>query len=437
MKAINKYMIKDRKLLINPKKSVGMKLFDEYTGKYFTDYCGQFGSLPVTPDHRMLKDPAFLKKMKKAAVHNPTNSDFLTKGMLKFCDRFHEHFMDYQGFKHLFFISGGTLAVENGLKVAFDWKIRTEQSKGREIYENELEVIHFTGAFHGRSGYCLSLTNTTPDKTAGFPKFDWPRFRFPVLKYPGHSFERSEIESLVMSELNSYLERRHNKVAAIIVEPIQGEGGDCHMSSSFWQYLRRMADHYDALLIADEVQTGGYTTGRPWAYEHFAPSRSNGRELVTPDLVCFGKKFQNSGIIAGSRVDSISNNVFKVPSRINSTFGGNYIDFIRAEKYLEIIETDRLYHNVQEVSKELLRQLTFLTPAITNVRGSGFMIAFDVKDTETRDDLIAFLFEKKLIVLPCGSNSLRIRPPLNVSINDFDELMCTLAEWGNIHINDF
>lgn len=416
-KIINKYMIKDRKLLINPKKSTGMKLFDEYSGKYYIDFGGQFGSLPVTPDHKMMKDHSFIKKMKTASIHNPTNSDFLTEGMINFCDRFHKSFMKTQGFKHLFFISGGTLAVENALKVAFDWKIKKNNKK---VHENDLEIIHFTKAFHGRSGYAMSLTNTTPDKTDNFPKFHWPRFDFPVLDDSNHLFKRSTIESLVMSELESYLNKRHNKVAAIIVEPIQGEGGDRHMSPSFWKYLRRISDCYDIILIADEVQTGCYTTGKPWAYEHLGEA---------PDIVCFGKKFQNSGITTSSRIDQIPDNVFRVPSRINSTFGGNYTDFIRAEKYLEIIETDKLYDNVDDVSEKILSRLSYVGSGISNVRGRGFMIAFDVLNGKERDNLVEFLFKKKCIVLPCGEKSIRIRPPLNVGISDFDELLFFLSKW--------
>lgn len=181
------------------------------------------------------------------------------------------------------------------------------------------KIIHFKNAFHGRSGYSLSLTNTDPSKYLYFPLFDWPRFDLPVLKFP---LDEENIDYVIRKEqeieeqLINLLSEDGDDIAAIILEPIQGEGGDNHIRPEFWLKLRNLANQYDVLLIADEVQSGIGLTGKMWAYEHFGEGST-----ATPDIVCFGKKSQVCGIMCTSRIDEINNNVFKVPSRINSTWG--------------------------------------------------------------------------------------------------------------------
>src|SRR5438105_5634180 len=157
-----------------------------------------------------------------------------------------------------FFIEGGAMAVENALKAAMDWKVRKNLQSGRG--ERGTEIIHFERAFHGRSGYTLSLTNTDPRKTAYFAKFTWPRILSPSLDFSLPSAQRegvaAEREKLAEQQIRNTLIQRGPDVAAIIVEPIQGEGGDNHFRGEFLQQLRRICDEHELLLIFDEVQTG-------------------------------------------------------------------------------------------------------------------------------------------------------------------------------------
>src|SRR5437879_835097 len=163
-----------------------------------------------------------------------------------------------------FFIEGGSLAVENALKAAIDWKVRKNLAAGKG--ERGTEIIHFERAFHGRSGYTLSLTNTDPRKTAYFARFPWPRIVCPRIEFSLPPNQRAvavaEKEKIAEQQIRDVLAQKNDDIAAIIIEPIQGEGGDNHFRPEFFRALRRICDENDALLIFDEVQCGMGITGK-------------------------------------------------------------------------------------------------------------------------------------------------------------------------------
>ena len=195
---------------------------------------------------------------------------------------------------HLFFVEGGALAVENALKCAFDWKSRRNEAAGRSP-ELGTKVLHLTRAFHGRSGYTLSLTNTDPVKTDRFPKFDWPRIEVPAIH--STATRRAEAaEARALAQAREAFERYPHDIACFIAEPIQGEGGDNHMRPEFLQAMQRLCHEYDALFILDEVQTGVGTHRHPLGLPAARPA---------PDIVAFAKKVQVGGIMAGRRVDLV------------------------------------------------------------------------------------------------------------------------------------
>ena len=174
-------------------------------------------------------------------------------------------------FPHLFFIEGGSLAVENALKVGFDWKVQKNMRRG--LPESlGTQVIHFNSAFHGRSGYTLSLTNTfDPRKTKWFPKFDWPRIPTPSLEFPITDEVLSNVikaEARAIEAFKDACRTRRNDIACCIIETVQGEGGDNHFRTEFMQALRNLCDEEEVFLIIDEVQCGFGLTGKWWAFEH-------------------------------------------------------------------------------------------------------------------------------------------------------------------------
>jgi L-lysine 6-transaminase len=409
--------------IIDLERSHGSYIHDALTGRDVLDFYSYFASLPVGHNHpRLLSDPAFRRALERAAIANPSNSDIYTTEYAAFVDTF-ARIAKPAAFSHLFFVAGGSLAVENALKAAFDWKVRRNRAAGHG--DLGTQVLHFREAFHGRSGYALSLTNTDPVKTDAFPKFAWPRVINPTIELPAtpQAIERTAaLERRAVAEIEAAFARHPHDIAAIIIEPIQGEGGDNHFRGEFLRALRRLADEHEALLIFDEVQTGIGITGKMWAHEHFG---------VTPDIVAFGKKAQVCGIMATDRIDQVRDNVFRTPSRINSTWGGNLADMVRATKYLEIIRDEELVENAARMGERLLERLSDLERrhcAVTSVRGRGLLTAFTLPSAEHRDALRQTCWARGLATLASGPRSIRFRPCLNVCASEVDEAARILDE---------
>ncbi len=398
-------------IVMDMDKSHGSYVVDE-NGIEYLDLFSMFASTAIGYNHPHLM--AKVDFLGRNAVNKPAMSDIYTKDYADLIDTFERVAMPKE-LQYLFFISGGTLAVENALKTAFDWKTRLNFSKG--IEKEASDVIHFKQAFHGRSGYTLSLTNTKdPRKYEYFPKFDWPRIENPKRIFPvteDNLCKVVEAEKCAIEQIENVLETRKNKVACIIIEPIQGEGGDNYFRKEFFQKLREICDREEILLIFDEVQTGMGMTGKMWAFQHYD---------VIPDVISFGKKTQVCGILANKeKLDQIPNNVFKESSRINSTFGGNYIDMLRFKLILEVIEQEKLVENAAEKGKYILSKLNEIakeTKKIHSVRGLGLFIAFDFSSDSDRSNFINTCFENHMIILPCGEDSVRMRPHLNISEED-------------------
>eukprot|EP01098_Paradermamoeba_levis_P003041 TRINITY_DN1424_c0_g1_i3.p1 TRINITY_DN1424_c0_g1~~TRINITY_DN1424_c0_g1_i3.p1 ORF type:complete len:357 (-),score=116.56 TRINITY_DN1424_c0_g1_i3:231-1301(-) len=328
-------------------------------------------------------------------------------------------------FKHLFFVQGGSQAVENALKAAFDWKVQKNLRKG--LGERGKKALHFKEAFHGRGGYTMSLTNTSdPNKYKYFALFDWPRVTNPKARFPltGKNLEdtiRDEQKSL--AEIRSVLDQQGPDVACIILEPVQGEGGDNHFRPEFWQELRKIADQYEVMLIADEVQTGFGLSGKFWTYQHYG---------VVPDMVTFGKKSQVCGFMSTGRIDDIDTNVFKVSSRINSTWGGNLVDMVRSQRFLEIIEEDKLVQNSAQVGQYLVQQLEKLQAAypslISGVRGKGLLVSFETATPELNGKLRSLAYERGVLLISCGTQTIRFRPFLDTTTQQLDKAVSVLKQ---------
>ncbi|MCJ7735461.1 MAG: L-lysine 6-transaminase, partial [Anaerolineales bacterium] len=360
-----------------------------------------------------------LEKLTLSAIHKPANSDIYTTLMAEFVQKFSQVVMP-ESMPHLFLVSGGALAVENALKTAFDWKVQKNLARMGKLADSKTEfihglgskVIHFKEAFHGRSGYTLSLTNTSdPRKHKYFPKFDWPRIVNPKLSFPATDQVLEgvkKIEDIAVAQIEMAVHQYPGDIAALILEPIQGEGGDNHFRPEFIQTLRRLAEKHEFLLIFDEIQSGIGLTGKMWAYEHYG---------VEPDIIAFGKKTHVCGIIGGKRIDEVKNNVFVESSRINSTFGGNLVDMVRCTRILEIIEEEKLIEHTARMGDVMLDGLESIAAeskeVVSNVRGKGLMIAFDLPDQAKRDTMLDSMFENCLLAMKSGDHSIRFRGMLD------------------------
>ena len=402
-------------IVFDLERSRGSRIYDAKAGEFYLDFFSCFATVPLGYNHPRLTTRETIQELGRAAVQKPSNSDAYTSEMAAFVDTFSRLGVP-QSMPHMFLIEGGALAVENALKVSFDWKVRKNLAAGKG--EKGSQVIHFEDAFHGRSGYTLSLTNTDPIKTDYFPKFDWPRIRNAKCVFPlvGENLERvMAAEEEALNQIRTVLDAIGEDVACLIIEPIQCEGGDRHFRPEFHRALRRICDQYDILFIYDEVQTGFGMTGRMWAFEHF----------VEPDIVTLGKKSQVCGLIAGKRIDEVPDNVFKVSSRLNSTWGGNLVDMVRSRIHMEIFDEENTFNHVRAMGDILLGQIRQLQAdypdKVSNARGLGLLCALDLPDQETRNQLVRDLFQRRLIILGCGRRSIRFRTSLNIPEKDLRE----------------
>jgi len=414
---IGKHMLADgMDQVIDLKKSHGSWLVDARDGKEYLDLFSMFSSMPVGYNHPTLLENR--ERIADAALNKPTNSDIYSTQMAEFVDTVGRIAQpDYLPYS--FFVEGGALGVENALKTAFDWKVRKNIAAGKG--EKGSRVIHFTECFHGRTGYTMSLTDSPdPRKTLYFPQFDWPRIDNPKLYFPLTDEVLEHIlkaETIAINQIKSAVAENPDDIAALIIEPIQGEGGDNHFRGEFFQELRVLADEHEFMLIYDEVQTGVGITGKMWAHQLFNSS-------TRPDIISFGKKMQICGIFAGKRIDEVENNVFHESSRLNSTWGGNIVDMVRISLYLEIIAAEDLVNQAATNGDYLLAKLhdiqTDFDGVVHNVRGRGLFAAFDLLDGSTRDTLADLIIAEGAMILGSGKKSIRFRPHLNITREEID-----------------
>ena len=284
---LKKYMLVDGfDITIDLNQSTTSHIQDSRTNKKLLDFFTFIASNPLGMNHPKLNNEEFIKQIGRVAISKPSLSDVYAKEQAEFVDTFFKIAVpDY--FKYAFFIEGGALAVENTLKAAFDWKVRKNFEKGYKE-EKGTKILHFKQAFHGRSGYTLSLTNTDPNKIMYFPKFDWPRVSNPKITFPLNEENLAKVialENQSIAEIKQAIHDNKDDIAGLILEPIQGEGGDNHFRKEYFGQLRQICDENDIIFILDEVQTGIAMTGKMWAHQHY----------VIPDIISFGKKTQVCG----------------------------------------------------------------------------------------------------------------------------------------------
>ena len=413
--------------IIDLNKSHGSWLVDSRDDKEYLDLFSMFASLSVGYNHPYLLENK--DRLMSSALNKPTNSDVYSMEMAAFVDTM-GRIAQPQYLPYAFYIEGGGLAVENALKTAFDWKVRKNLSKG--IKNKGSQIIHFKECFHGRTGYTMSLTDSPdPRKTLYFPKFDWPRIDNPKINFPLNDENLEDVinkENIALEQIKDAIRNNPDDIAGLIIEPIQGEGGDNHFRCEFFKELRNLANEEEFLLIYDEVQTGVGITGNMWAHQSFTPHscKCDCEDASTaPDIISFGKKTQVCGIFASKRLDEVDGHVFHESSRLNSTWGGSLVDMVRFTIYLEIIEKENLVQNANDMGNHLSKCLNDLQAnhpnIVSNVRNKGLFGAFDLNDGEQRDSLVGAILNEGAMMLGCGTKSIRFRPHLNITEQEMND----------------
>lgn len=387
-------------IVVDLDKSHDSFIVEAETGREYLDLSTQFASQALGWNHPRLL--AIKEKLGRIALHKIANPDFYTQELAEFLEILSRHAIDFSKF---FLVEGGSCGVNFSIAACCDY--RAKKLKLTDTECNNLNVVHFTKSFSGRCGYPLSITNTSPNKVAFFPKFSWTRVSTPSITFPINLEQVQSLENQALLEIENAFKK--NNVAAVVLESILGEGGDLHLRPEFFQQLRQLTTKYDIMLILDEVQSGCMITAKMWAYQHFG---------IVPDCLAFGKKFGTAGFCSTNKIDEVPDNVFRTPSRISSTFGGNLVDMVRSTAILQAIDEDNLQQNVIDVGSYLLDKLHNVD-GIENVRGRGLMIAFDLPTTERRDQVLNKIKERASI-LPCGDKSIRLRPHLTFTKENAD-----------------
>lgn len=352
-------------------------------GNQFLDFTSNIGASPLGYGHPDVMHA--LVRMAQNGAHKIAGQDFYCREHADLSERFLSILPD--GFR-AFFVNSGAEAVENAIKIAY----RKRMAQGLPV----LPGVSCTGAFHGRTLGALSFTFSKPVQKAGFPEL-------PVLRI---KFCRDDSDP-EMDAIGKVLEQ--HKVAFIISEVVQGEGGYNVASKKFIQNLRRHADAHGVPLILDEVQSGMGRTGRWWAFEHYG---------VKPDIMSTAKALQVGAAAFRSDFDPGQQGV------LSSTWGGgSRIDMAVGSAIIDAIKRDKLLDNATRMGERLKKGLQELVGrrGLTDVRGIGLMVGIEFDTKENRDAAISGMFKKGLLMLPAGQKAMRAIPPLIVTAEEIDE----------------
>ena len=406
------------KMMANYQNSYGNYIAD-LDGNVLLDVYAQIASLPVGYCNPALLAATMSPQMASATINRPALGNFpqhdwaniLKSSVLKVAPA---------GLDQVFTAMAGSDANETAYKAAFMWKRRQERGgldadfsadeissamNNQSPGSPHMSILSFKTAFHGRLFGSLSTTRSKPIHKIDIPAFDWPQASFPRLKYPleANVLENKAEESRCLDETEDIIVNFHNPVAAVVVEPVQSEGGDNHASPDFFRELRDMTKRHNIMFIVDEVQTGIGATGKFWAHEHWGLTKP-------PDMVTFSKKAQTAGYYFGNP-DLRPNK----PYRQFSTWMGDPAKALLFKAIIEEIERLDLVENTARTGEYLYSELQGLAKRypneIRNLRGQG-QGTFIAWDNPRRDDFLRRAKGLGINIGGSGENAVRLRPML-------------------------
>ncbi len=409
---VENFMLKDGlNFILDTKKSHGSTLVNLLDGKQYINFHGGYRSNALGENYHGFTQDDYIR-VARATINKQAHADIYTAEQLQATKTFFELYAKPAGFEKIFLIDTGTLSVENAIKIAIRnhaLKLLQNDNHDNSFYLKNPIIIGLEGAFHGRSGLSMTLSRTDPNKHEYMPKFDWP-----CLARPKNATVAEVEKSL--NQLTMLLNKHKQHIAAIILEPIQCEGGDHFLPKAFFQKLKKIADKHNFYLIYDETQTGFYTTGEAFAFQSL--------QLPKPNLICGAKKSSIGYVLADSIILDTPGNAFQISGKINSTWGGHGGDLLVCARKLELIHENNIMSNVQMQGKTLLSYIKKLSgkfsQIIHNPKGIGLLVSIDCPSLKIRDKIIEKSFANQLLLLPGGIPengpfTIRIGPPLTIT----------------------
>ncbi len=393
-------------------------------GQRIFDWAGYYGSKLIGHNHPRLQEPAYLKMLARAANNKVANPDFITQECLdyyKLLHRLSPKTMQGCESREVYAVNSGAEAVENMLKYLLSWHNAKHQKRGGRSQSSNRRFLYFDQAFHGRTVYALQVTQTLdPVATQDFHGLAATgniKVPFPAIDSDAPAAENDERTRQSLALIESILSQMGEEIVGIIVEPIQGAGGQRCAQPEWFRGLSRLAHQYEVGLGFDEVQTSAGPTGELFAIDNFDLP-------YAPQAVAVGKKFAVGALFMREPLADIG--------VLDSTWGGGLVDMVRFCQEWAVVEDEGLMARAAVNGQYLadgLRGLQSRFPALVrNVRGMGLYQGFTLPDGATRAKLSDIALQQHdLLLLGAGAASIRTRPNLSVTEADIDRFLDILG----------
>tara|TARA_B100001173_G_scaffold312323_1_gene332947 strand:+ start:4716 stop:5942 length:1227 start_codon:yes stop_codon:yes gene_type:complete len=381
-------------------RSSGSYIYDLNTNQEYLDFMGMYSTLAIGYNNEELisyfknseiKESLFLNKITNCEINSEILEDF---------QKIFKSEMSMGEFSNFYFTSTGALAIEAAIKTA----IKSTTKKNPII-------MTFRGSFHGIYGYGGILTDrfdSVKSRLNGFPGNYWQKLE-PFYGKKSNSLNSQTLEESIQN-LEKYIKDFKDRIAAILVEPIQCTYGDHYLSIEYLKELKNISKNLNIPLIFDEIQTGFYSTGEKWYFNHID---------VIPDILVFGKKAQLSGIMVNVKHSSI----FKNASTLEATWDSNLIDMFRSSSILTILKNKKnLSNQIIENSNYFISKLK-THEELKNIRHIGYLIGMDFESEKFRNDFVKKIKKNGLLCNPTRTNSIRFRPHLLSNKIDFENAL--------------
>jgi len=371
---------------LNFTKSKNSFLYDDNSKKKYLDFFGQYSTLTLGYNSDAFKSNNLKKEVLKIFPQKIVNCELDTYIQSNFKKKFKDN-LGLNYYKNFHFCSTGALAVEAAIKTS----ITASKKKNKNI-------LVFSGNFHGINSYGGIFSDRFG--TVNYRLKDFPGSyikHFDVIK----ELQESQLKNVVI-KIQKKIESQ--KYSGVLVEPIQSTYGDRYIPTSILKALYSLCKKLNVPLIFDEIQTGFFTTGKKWYFQHIG---------IKPDIVIFGKKAQVSGIMVNKKFSEIFNHELK----LNVTWNSDLLDMLRSYKIIEYVNKNKILKNIRTQSEDLLVFLNSFSE-LYSVRLCGYIIAFDLKTTKKRDLFFKILFSNEILVNPTGSKTIRMRPNLDTKLSE-------------------